>query len=159
MEEALCGLSETLHSSAWDQELCGGVLVQYCTKTKALHHEHKWFAAHNNQLGNVPAMSPFYKELHRILREAASIRLKWVAKSPNLQRPNEKGMSGSEELFSHDLITNNQEDIHFSMLLDAEQEDECEVAELSAAQFLAHARNCKRCVSVLTDVTQQMCKQ
>ncbi|XP_054851821.1 uncharacterized protein LOC129342295 [Eublepharis macularius] len=80
-------------------------------KTKAMRLEYKRVIAHNSTSGNGPVTCPYFRELDSILRGDASVKPRRIARSLNLGigpqeliRP-DVIMEGSEELFTHDLVT------------------------------------------------------
>ncbi|XP_054828121.1 myb/SANT-like DNA-binding domain-containing protein 7 [Eublepharis macularius] len=103
------------------------------TKTKALRQEYKRVVAHNGRSGNAPATCPFYAQLARIFRGDASIRPQRVVRSLQLQSAgHEKNMNpnpslngnnaiweGSEELFTHPMVTLNLQEVHTAMPSDS----------------------------------------
>ncbi|XP_048360819.1 uncharacterized protein LOC125437395 isoform X2 [Sphaerodactylus townsendi] len=99
--------------------------VECRTKTKALKHKYNRAGAHSYGLGNAPATCPFYWELDRILRGDASSRPPQVARGSNLQvlvvdpPQNQECTPRPEELFSFNLETIKQEDMHHFTSLDS----------------------------------------
>ncbi|XP_054834805.1 myb/SANT-like DNA-binding domain-containing protein 7 [Eublepharis macularius] len=84
------------------------------TKTKAMRQEYKRVVAHNSKSGNAPTTCPYYAQLHRIFRGDASIRPQRVARSLSLPRadtPRPVQFEGSEELFSHPMVTLNLQSV------------------------------------------------
>ncbi|XP_054851048.1 uncharacterized protein LOC129340346 [Eublepharis macularius] len=86
--------------------------AQECrNKTKSMRLEYKRVVAHNGTSGNSPTTCAYYRELHSILRGDASVKPKRIARSLNIavkelpSRPELIPSDGSEELFSHDLVT------------------------------------------------------
>ncbi|XP_054835387.1 zinc finger and SCAN domain-containing protein 29-like isoform X2 [Eublepharis macularius] len=90
------------------------------SKTKTMRLEYKKVVAHNARSGNAPITCPYYRELESILRGDASVHPKRLARSMVLQVMGQVRteqvvlQEGSEELFSHDLVTINGEDIMMS---------------------------------------------
>lgn len=89
--------------------------AQECrTKTKAMRLHYKRCFTHNQRSGNNPQFCPFYNELHQILKGDASVALFRVADSILIRwktpPPPFPMAPGSEELFSHGVLTVNMED-------------------------------------------------
>ncbi|XP_054832460.1 uncharacterized protein LOC129327728 [Eublepharis macularius] len=81
------------------------------SKTKTMRLDYKKVVAHNSTSGNAPITCPFFRELDSILWGDASVKPKRVARSldvVSVRRNPEEPLPvsfGSEELFSHDLLT------------------------------------------------------
>ncbi|XP_054840248.1 uncharacterized protein LOC129337863 [Eublepharis macularius] len=90
------------------------------SKTKTMRLEYKKVVAHNNRSGNAPITCPYYRELESILRGDASVHPKRLARSMVLQVMGQvrtepvEPQAGSEELFSHELVTIRADDIMIS---------------------------------------------
>ncbi|XP_054834026.1 myb/SANT-like DNA-binding domain-containing protein 7 [Eublepharis macularius] len=90
------------------------------SKTKTMRLEYKKVVAHNGISGNAPITCPYYRELNSILRGDASVKPRRVARSLCVESvaqhvlPTVPCYDGSEELFSHDLITIDREQVRSS---------------------------------------------
>uniref|UniRef100_A0ACB8GBB8 Uncharacterized protein n=1 Tax=Sphaerodactylus townsendi TaxID=933632 RepID=A0ACB8GBB8_9SAUR len=82
-------------------------VVECYTKIVFLQQDYKRVVAYSNQSGNPSAAYPFYKELHCILREEASIKPKTMPRSLNLQVVKEgwvEDLFEGKTVFSEELI-------------------------------------------------------
>ncbi|XP_054841816.1 uncharacterized protein LOC129333901 [Eublepharis macularius] len=133
-------------------------------KTKSMRLEYKRVIAHNGTSGNAPTTCAYFRELHSILRGDASVKPKRIARSLNLavqessKHPDVTPADGSEELFSHDLVTVDYEQIRSSTpaprahsSMSTEEETDCDLDH--TIDGLADKENMEPCNDAQEDWT------